>query len=184
MSTVHFTRRRTCVLAAPSLATLATLAAWPLAAWAAWAAYPERPIKLVVPYPAGGATDVIGRVVAQKLALALGQPVVVDNRAGAAGNLGAVAVAKENADGYTLLLGALTSHSINSVLAPAATPPAVIARLSAALKEVMATPEVKDALAAQGAAATYTSPDEARAAIRDEVARWSKIVREAGIKPD
>ena len=51
MSTVHFTRRRTCVLAAPSLATLAALAAWPLAAWAA---YPERPIKLVVPYPAGG----------------------------------------------------------------------------------------------------------------------------------
>lgn len=116
MSTVHFTRRRTCVLAAPSLATLAALAAWPLAAWAA---YPERPIKLVVPYPAGGATDVIGRVVAQKLALVLGQPVVVDNRAGAAGNLGAAAVAKENADGYTLLLGALTSHSINSVPRPA-----------------------------------------------------------------
>ena len=66
---------------------------------------PERPNRMV-----------IGRVVGQRLSLSLGQPVVVENRAGAAGNLGAAAVAKEKPDGYTLLLGALTSHSINSVL--------------------------------------------------------------------
>ena len=90
-----------------------------LAASAAFAQYPDKPIKLIVPYPPGGATDVIGRVMAQKLGAALGQTVVVDNRAGATGNLGAAIVAKEKPDGYTLLMGALTSHSISSVLSAA-----------------------------------------------------------------
>ena len=87
-----------------------------LIASAAHAQFPDKPIRLVVPYPPGGATDVIGRVMAQKLGSALGQTVVVDNRAGAAGGLGAALVAKEKPDGYTLLMGALTSHSISSVL--------------------------------------------------------------------
>ena len=83
----------------------------------AWAEdYPSKPIRLIVPYPPGGATDVIGRVMAQKLSMALGQQVVVDNRGGAAGSIGAAAVARAAADGYTLLMGALTSHSINAVL--------------------------------------------------------------------
>ena len=80
--------------------------------------YPTKPIKLVIPYPPGGATDVIGRVVALKLSEVLGQQVVIDNRSGAAGSIGAAAVAAAPADGYTLLLGALTSHSINSALQP------------------------------------------------------------------
>ncbi len=80
--------------------------------------YPGKPIKLVIPYPPGGATDVIGRIVALKLSEALGQQVVVDNRAGATGSIGAAAVATAPADGYTLLLGALTSHSINAALQP------------------------------------------------------------------
>ncbi|MCD0503426.1 Bug family tripartite tricarboxylate transporter substrate binding protein, partial [Bordetella petrii] len=80
------------------------------------AAYPERPVRLVVPYPPGGATDVIGRVMAQELSVALGQQVVVENRAGATGNIGADQVAKADPDGYTLLMGALTSHSINAEL--------------------------------------------------------------------
>lgn len=299
--------------------------------------YPDKAIKLVVPYTPGGATDVIGRVIGQKLGVALGQPVVVENRAGAAGNLGAAAVSKERPDGYTLLLGALTSHSINSVLlpatagftmdksfapisivgrvpliitvgpsvkaanlaefialakskpdtlnygssgngspqhlaaelfkrqagvkivhvpykgsspalndlmggqvdvvfdtlpatqafikggrlralatttpervaslpdvptageaglkgfevssmfgvlAPAGTPQPIITKLNTALKGILAQQEVKDALIAQGANPVYTTPEQARTQIRDEVARWAKVIKEADIKPE
>ena len=78
--------------------------------------YPDKPIKLVIPYPPGGATDVIGRIMAQELSKSLNQQVVPDNRAGDSGNIGADMVAKSPADGYTLLMGALTSHSINANL--------------------------------------------------------------------
>ena len=78
--------------------------------------YPAKPVRMIVPFPPGGAADVIGRVLAQKLSEQLGQQVIVDNRAGASGNIGAEAVAKAPSDGYTLLLGALTSHSINYTL--------------------------------------------------------------------
>ena len=112
-----FSRTAMMRLAIAGVAGVATALA--LAANAAFAQYPDKPIRLIVPYPPGGATDVIGRVMAQKLTTALGQPVVVDNRAGATGNLGAAVVAKEKPDGYTLLMGALTSHSISSVLSAA-----------------------------------------------------------------
>ena len=104
-------------------AALATLTALTLTAPTAFAqTYPDKPVKLLVPYPPGGATDVIGRVLAQKLSAALGQQFVVDNRAGAGGSLGAGVVAKAAPDGYTLLMGALTSHSINAALSPALVP--------------------------------------------------------------
>ena len=87
-----------------------------LAAGSAFAQYPTKSIKLIVPYPPGGATDVIGRVLAQRLTAPLGQSVVIDNRGGAGGNIGAEAVARSAPDGYTLLMGALTSHSIMATL--------------------------------------------------------------------
>ena len=82
----------------------------------AQAAYPDRPIKLIVPYPPGGATDVIGRILAKNLGDSLGQQVLVENRGGAGGNIGAEAVAKAMPDGYTLLMGAVTSHSTMATL--------------------------------------------------------------------
>jgi tripartite-type tricarboxylate transporter receptor subunit TctC len=314
------------------------LATLPLFGAAAWAQdYPNKPVKLVVPYPPGGATDVIGRVMAQKLSGALGQQVVVENRAGAAGSIGAAAVGKSAPDGYTLLMGALTSHAISAVLygaqagfdieksfapvsivgtvplvfvvnpnvkanslaelialaraqpggitcasagngspqhlacelfqrvagvkllhvpykgsgpamtdlvggqvqtmietapsaqafiksgqlralatttaqpvgtlpgiptagqaglkgfevysmfgivAPAGTPAPVIAKLSGALKGILAQQEVKDNLLAQGAVATWTTPEEAAHAIREESAKWARVVKEGNIKPD
>jgi tripartite-type tricarboxylate transporter receptor subunit TctC len=74
--------------------------------------YPTRPVRLVVPYPPGGGTDIIGRVVAQKLTVVFGQQVVVDNRGGAGGIIGTEIVARSPADGYNLLM-APTSHVIN-----------------------------------------------------------------------
>ena len=82
----------------------------------AMAAYPEKPIKMVIPYPPGGATDIIGRIVALKLGEALGHQVIVDNRGGASGSIGAEMVAKASPDGYTLLMGALTSHATIATL--------------------------------------------------------------------
>jgi len=95
---------------------LAAFTSLPQAQTAAIKAYPDKQVRLVIPFPPGGATDVIGRIMAQELSKSLNQQVVVDNRAGDSGNIGADMVAKAPADGYTLLMGALTSHAINSNL--------------------------------------------------------------------
>jgi tripartite-type tricarboxylate transporter receptor subunit TctC len=95
------------------LAVLA-LAAFPLAAAAQ--AWPMRPIKMVVPFPAGGPTDVMTRVLSDKLSQALGQPVVVDNKPGAGGTIGSDLVAKSPADGYTLLMATGSTHSVGPYL--------------------------------------------------------------------
>jgi tripartite-type tricarboxylate transporter receptor subunit TctC len=77
--------------------------------------YPTKPVKIVVPYPPGGSSDIAARVVGQKLAEQTGQPFIVENRPGAGGNIGAEAVARSPADGYTLVL-ATTAHAINPSL--------------------------------------------------------------------
>jgi len=86
------------------------------AASAAWAqTYPNRPVRVVVPYPPGGGTDVVARTIAQKMTEAMGQPLVVDNRGGANGILGTDLVAKAKPDGYTVLV-TIASHAINPTL--------------------------------------------------------------------
>ncbi|TMG84559.1 MAG: tripartite tricarboxylate transporter substrate binding protein [Betaproteobacteria bacterium] len=92
-------------------ATLAGLLSFPLLA--AEQAYPSRPIRLVVPFPPGGSLDVVARAIGQKLTDAWGQPVIIDNRPGAGGNIGADLVAKSAPDGYTILEGALSTHAVN-----------------------------------------------------------------------
>lgn len=99
-----------------SLALAAALLAPVAAAAQAWPA--AKPIRLVIPFPAGGATDIIGRTIAQKLATALGQQVVVDNKPGAGGTIGADLVAKAPADGYTILMATSSTHSIGPALNP------------------------------------------------------------------
>src|SRR5215213_8509455 len=78
--------------------------------------YPARVIKMVVPYPAGGPTDVIARVVAEELGKSLGQNVIVENLAGASGAIGTRAVAKADPDGYTIMLGNNQTHGNNMFL--------------------------------------------------------------------
>jgi tripartite-type tricarboxylate transporter receptor subunit TctC len=75
--------------------------------------YPNRPIKLIVPWPPGGGVDTAARMIADPLAQRLGQPIVVENRPGAAGNIGTAMVKLEKADGYTLLMGSLSPHAVN-----------------------------------------------------------------------
>ena len=82
----------------------------------AHAQYPNRAIKLIVPFPPAGATDVVGRIVAQKLGERLGQAVVVDNKPGAGGSIGSDLAAKSPADGYTLLIATSSTHSIGPSL--------------------------------------------------------------------
>jgi tripartite-type tricarboxylate transporter receptor subunit TctC len=79
-------------------------------------AWPARSIRFIVPYPPGGPTDLMARSMSGRLSEALGQTVVVDNRAGAGGNVGTEVAAKAPADGYTLLMGAISTHSINASL--------------------------------------------------------------------
>lgn len=74
--------------------------------------WPARPIRLVIPFPAGGSTDIVGRLIAEKLSQSLGQAVIVDNRAGAGGTTGSDLVAKSAPDGYTFLMGTSSTHAI------------------------------------------------------------------------
>ncbi len=335
--TLHCTPAKVSQLKRALVTGLAATAVWALAVPVMAQDYPNKPIKLIVPYPPAGATDVIGRVMAQKLSVALNQQVIVDNRGGAAGSIGAAAVASATPDGYTLLMGAMTSHSISSVLnkksvsfdmeksfapiamvgtvplvfvvhpsvkantlaefialvkskpgtmsvassgngspqhlaaemfqrvagvqmlhvpykgsgpamtdliggqvnsmietapsaqahikagklrplasatkervptlpevptateaglkgfevssmfgiaAPAGTPAPIVAKLNAALKSILSQQDVKDSMLAQGVFATYTTPEETTVALREEVAKWAKVIREGNILPE
>jgi tripartite-type tricarboxylate transporter receptor subunit TctC len=106
-------------------ATQPVLRLWAL--WPAWfilfavgvanaQSYPSKPIRFVVPYPAGGPLDTVARLLGQKVSESVKQPVIVDNKPGAGGNIGADTVAKSPADGYTILMGAVATHAINPTL--------------------------------------------------------------------
>jgi len=90
-------------------------------AWSAGAvaqAYPVKPVRLVVPFPAGGATDILARTISQKASEKLGQQIVIDNRPGAGGTIGSDHVAKSAPDGYTLLIATGSTHSIGPIINP------------------------------------------------------------------
>ena len=80
--------------------------------------YPSQPIRLIVPWPAGGSTDVLGRALGAELGKQLGQPVIIDNRAGAAGKIGTAVAAKSPADGYTIYLGTIANFSVAAAWEP------------------------------------------------------------------
>jgi tripartite-type tricarboxylate transporter receptor subunit TctC len=95
---------------------LATLAAFACPAWAGAQGYPNKPIRLVVPFPPGGAVDAIGRIIGLRLGEVFGHTVVIDNRGGAAGAIGSEVAARAAPDGYTLLVGSTSTISINPAL--------------------------------------------------------------------
>jgi len=99
-----------------SLLALTLLGIFQATAWAQADSYPNRPIKLIITWPVGGFADTLGRTVANQLSTILGQQVVVENRGGANGMIGADAVAKAAPDGYTLMFQSVTSHAINPTM--------------------------------------------------------------------
>jgi len=110
--TLFFKPNRRAALAASAVAVFA-LAAGSAAAQGTW---PTKPVRIVVPFAPGGTTDILARAVAPELSKAFGQQFIVDNRAGAGGNVGADIVAKAPNDGYTLLMGTVGTHGINRAL--------------------------------------------------------------------
>jgi tripartite-type tricarboxylate transporter receptor subunit TctC len=110
-------RRAAAVYCVQTVIVLVVILATPWAA--AQTAWPTKPVRIVVPFAPGGTTDLLARALAPELGKALGQNFVVENRAGAGGNVGADAVAKSPADGYTLLMGTVGTHGINQALYPA-----------------------------------------------------------------
>ena len=105
----HFTRRSALALSAGLLAAPALHAQ---------GAFPNKPLRIIVPYPPGGVTDIMGRLAAEGMARHLGQTIVVENRAGAGGNIGAMAAAQAEPDGYTLFLGTMATQGVNPILYP------------------------------------------------------------------
>lgn len=87
-----------------------------LTSFAAAQTFPSKPVKLIVPFPPGGGTDILARPIAQKLSEKWGQPVIIENRSGAGGNIGTKAAAEAPPDGYTLIMGVLGTHSVNQSL--------------------------------------------------------------------
>ncbi len=108
--TTSFTTRRAALALIASSMGASALPAYAQSAW------PNRPVRIVVPFAAGGTTDILARAVAPELSRAFGQQFIVDNRAGAGGNVGAEIVAKSPGDGYTLLMGTVGTHGINRAL--------------------------------------------------------------------
>ena len=95
---------------------LLCLAFFALPQFAAAQPYPSKPVRMIVPWAPGGTTDILARILGQKMGEKWGQPVLIDNRAGAAGNIGTEAVVRSPADGYTLLLGTMSTHAMNQFL--------------------------------------------------------------------
>lgn len=112
-----FAARRHALRALAALCA-AALPALPALAQTAAADWPGKPVRIVVPFAAGGTSDILARTLAERLQVALKQTVLVENKAGAGGVIGADAVAKSAPDGYTFLLGTIASHAINPVLQP------------------------------------------------------------------
>ena len=157
--------------------------------------YPAKPVRMIVAYPPGGGTDIVGRLVAQKLGESLGQSVVVENRGGASGNIGTELAARAAPDGYTILMGNVAPNAINVSLFknlpfdPVAdfAPVSLVAstpNLHAEIVKILADPALRARLADQGFEPVGNSPEEFGAYIKSEIAKWGKTIRDAGIRPE
>src|SRR5437660_75352 len=176
-------------------------------------AWPSRPIRFVVPLPPGGSPDYLSRLLAERLQPALGQPLVVENKPGAGGNIAREFVAKQPADGYTILMsesspvmagssrtailpdvptiaeaGPLAGYTVDvwlGVMAPAGTPRSIIDRLNGEINRVVRDPQiVKERLNTVGLEAVGTTPEQLLEVMKTDLGKYAKLAREAQIKPE
>jgi tripartite-type tricarboxylate transporter receptor subunit TctC len=170
--------------------------------------WPNRPVRIVVPYPAGGAVDIVTRALADKLSSQWDQPVVIENKAGAGGLIGSDAVSKSAPDGYTLVMGTVGSHAIapavcrkmpydaaadfGAVSLVALTPCIITvkpevparslrARLAADTAKAAATPDFLARMDDLGFQARTSTPAEFDAYLLSEQTNWAKVVKDAGV---
>ncbi len=135
-----------------------------LSATGAWAQqYPAKPVRVIVGFTAGGATDIVGRIVAQQFTERMGRPFVVENRAGATGMIGAEMVAKAPPDGHTLYIASQTTHAVAPYL--------------------YAKP-LYDPITKLGLEIVGSAPDQYAAFLRAENVKWGNMVRQLKLKAD
>lgn len=168
----------------------------------AQAPYPSQPTRVIVPFPPGGGTDVVARLLVDKVREATGWTFVVDNKAGAGGNIGLDAVAKSKPDGYTIGMGQTANLAINPtpyakmpvlpdlptvaeslrkgfdtsdwklLVAPAGTPAEIVKRLNAEVEKAMSKPATLAQLLAEGSVPMGGSPQDAATCLKAEQQRW------------
>jgi tripartite-type tricarboxylate transporter receptor subunit TctC len=192
-----------------ALAILALVSAV-VAPAAAGQTYPDHFIKLIVPFPPGGATDVLGRILGKKMAELLDQPVVVENHAGAGGTIGTDFTSRQAADGYTVMLVSALAHTASKklyanlkyeptfaeagmpqfdvtavwgLIAPAGVPERAVAVLSDALKRAVEDSSVRETLLAQTITPGYGPAAQFGQVLQSEADKWSRVIDEANIKP-
>jgi tripartite-type tricarboxylate transporter receptor subunit TctC len=163
--------------------------------------YPSRPLTMVVPYPAGGPTDAVARILAEGLRAPLGQPVGIENVTGAGGSIGVRRVARAAADGYTLSIGQLNSHVFGGALyasqydllrdfepvALLTTNPLMFTAKKGLPANDMADPTARARFAQLGQEIfphERQTPDALRAFQEAEIEKWWPIIKAAGIKPE
>lgn len=169
-------------ICAAALVTLTGIAPAKAAAW------PAKPVKLLVGFAPGGPTDVVARILAEEMSRNLGQPIIVENKAGAAGNLKPLAITSKTRspvmpDVPTVdesLIPGFESLAWQGIVAPAGTPADVVETLNKAIAKALQSDTVKEKLAQQGTIILGGSAAEYDAYIRSEYKRWGEVVKASG----